>query len=1151
LNFTKLKLIGFKSFTEPSELIIGPGTTGIVGPNGCGKSNLIEAIRWVMGENSPRQMRSGGMDDVIFNGTDSRSSRNVAEVALLLDNENRTAPPAFNENNEIEVIRRIERGSGSSYKVNGNEVRAKDVQYLFADIATGAHSTALVGQGRISDIINARPQNRRGILEEAAGISGLHARRHEAELRLRAAETNLGRLQDVIDTLDEQMRALKRQSRQANRYRRISDNLRDAEALLFRLRLIEAENDLALSEEKIFSAEDVVVKLTANVAIRTNEQSKSSEKLPELRQEEANFAASLHRLAIAGENLDSEEQEIDKQCEEFKSRLVQIDQDLIREKNLSKDAENKTILINQQLSDLIQSKDEYAESEKKAANDYTTSATNLEGLEKSFSELTEKIAQDDARHSSLKRRLQELETQKEGTSSQIVAIQSERERLGESNIHQDSIKNTELAIIEMKSKVDTFQEELRISESTRESAQTEELTARDILQAANAALSQLKAEEQGLQKLFDYSDNNKGSTLLDSIIVESGYEAALGVALGEDIEASQSPTDQIFWSELIPLKADQELPEMTIPLSKFVRGPDVLKRRLDQIGVITGDGEKIKNYLQPGQCIVNKAGALWRWDGLTVKAGAITAAAIRLKQRNRLNELGKELKTATNVHKQAEQSLLHLVENLHLAVKHNSVARKNFEQISENLHSLHEQLSKLTHEAIEENSRLSALDARLESLHNELTDNTISIQQTMESLKVFESSKINQNELSVQRSQLSVLRRDHDEKTRIYDRLSREASQHQQQLKNLNIEKQDWSQRLIGANVRLYDLKSRREEVSQKLNKLAERPQEIVEQRSILLDKISMIEKERNTAAEQLAQCEDELRNMNSELKTSEQALASAREERVRAEGIHEQAKQMVQNIVSQIEERLSCSPKELSSNTPLPQTDKLPEIEAIENRMQRLTRERENIGAVNLRAEEEANELGQQISSLASEREDLEAAIFKLRQGISNLNRDGRQRVTEAFKTIDNHFSKLFTRLYGGGHAHLELVESDDPLEAGLEIMASPPGKKLQSLSLLSGGEKALTALALLFAVFLTNPAPICVLDEVDAPLDDNNVDRFCSLVSELAKDSGTRFLIVTHHRMTMSRVDRLFGVTMIERGISQLVSVDLARAEEWRDNN
>ena len=307
---------------------------------------------------------------------------------------------------------------------------------------------------------------------------------------------------------------------------------------------------------------------------------------------------------------------------------------------------------------------------------------------------------------------------------------------------------------------------------------------------------------------------------------------------------------------------------------------------------------------------------------------------------------------------------------------------------------------------------------------------------------------------------------------------------------------------------------------------------------------------ERSAAADKLAEAEEELARCDNVLKAAEQTLASAREERVRIEGLLEQARQAVNMVVAHIQERLTCPPEEALALAEVKEGADLPEAEAVEARMQRLTRERENIGAVNLRAEEEAAELDEEISTLINERADLEAAIARLRQGISSLNRDGRQRVTAAFKQIDGHFRSLFTRLYGGGHAHLEMVESDDPLEAGLEIMASPPGKKLQSLTLLSGGEKALTALALIFAAFLTNPAPICVLDEVDAPLDDSNVDRFCDLVSELAEKSGTRFLVVTHHRTTMARVDRLFGVTMVERGVSQLVSVDLAEAEQWRES-
>ncbi|MEE8172239.1 MAG: hypothetical protein V3T62_04840, partial [Alphaproteobacteria bacterium] len=383
-----------------------------------------------------------------------------------------------------------------------------------------------------------------------------------------------------------------------------------------------------------------------------------------------------------------------------------------------------------------------------------------------------------------------------------------------------------------------------------------------------------------------------------------------------------------------------------------------------------------------------------------------------------------------------------------------------------------------------------------------------------------------------------------------HHRLAGEAALREHRLEDLERDEIGWGERVAGARQRLSELAARRGEANRQLEALADRPDEIVRHRAGILEQIATVEGERNAAAEALARGEEELARRDGALKEAERILAAAREERVRIEGLLEQAKQAVNMVVSQIRERLSCQPEEALALAKVKNEAELPEAEAVESRIQRLTRERENIGAVNLRAEEEAAELDEQISTLINERADLEAAIARLRQGISSLNRDGRQRVMAAFKLIDGHFRALFTRLYGGGHAHLELVESDDPLEAGLEIMASPPGKRLQSLSLLSGGEKALTALALLFAVFLTNPAPVCVLDEVDAPLDDSNVDRFCTLVAELAEKSGTRFLIVTHHRMTMSRVDRLYGVTMVERGVSQLVSVDLTQAEQWRES-
>ena len=392
MHFTKLKVVGFKSFIEPSELVIGPGTTGIVGPNGCGKSNLVEAMRWVMGETAPRHMRGAGMEDVIFNGTEARASRNVAEVALLLDNSDRTAPPAFNEDNELEVTRRIERGAGSSYSVNGRDVRARDVQYMFADFATGAHSSALVGQGRISDIINAKPAQRRGILEEAAGISGLHARRHEAELRLRAAETNLERLQDVVGALETQLHSLKRQSRQASRYRRIAENLRSAEALLLHIRWSAACEELNRRDIELKAESERVSKLTGAVAVATTARVVAAEVLPDLRQKEAAYAAALHRLAVARDRLDEEERQVAEQRREYETRLAQIDQDLAREGTLAEDAISAVAQIDNQHSSLDQENEDSAHAEQLAEAAHTASTADVAALEQRLATLTETVA---------------------------------------------------------------------------------------------------------------------------------------------------------------------------------------------------------------------------------------------------------------------------------------------------------------------------------------------------------------------------------------------------------------------------------------------------------------------------------------------------------------------------------------------------------------------------------------------------------------------------------------------------------------------------------------------------------------------------------------------------------------------------------------
>ncbi|MBT7294147.1 MAG: chromosome segregation protein SMC [Rhodospirillaceae bacterium] len=1151
MHFTKLKLVGFKSFIEPSELVIGPGTTGIVGPNGCGKSNLVEAMRWVMGETAPRHVRGSGMEDVIFNGTEARASRNVAEVALMLDNTDRTAPAAFNEDSDLEVTRRIERGAGSAYSVNGQDVRARDVQYLFADFATGAHSSALVGQGRISDIINAKPAQRRGILEEAAGISGLHARRHEAELRLRAAETNLERLQDVVGALETQLHALKRQSRQASRYRRIAENLRSAEALLLHIRWRAACEEMAVREGELNAESERVTQLTSAVVAATTAQAGAAEALPELRQKEAELAAALHRLAVARDRLDEEERQVAEQRQEFETRLAQIDQDLAREGTLAEDATSAVAGIDKQRTALEQDNEDSAEAGQKAEAAHAASTANVAELEQRLAALTEEVAADEARDASLRRRLEELDARLETNTARKAEVERERTELEQRSSHQSAIAEAEAVVGTARADAETARQGLGDAETARETTQKDESTARDTLQVSDAQLSRLRAEAQALTELLGHSEARHGPGIVDALDVDPGYEAALGAALGDDLEAPENSEAAIHWTALGPLDEKLALPGNATPLAKYVRGPAALARRLSQVGVIeSSGGAALQSQLRHGQRLVGKDGAMWRWDGFTVKAGAPTAAASRLKQRNRLSELEKELSAADAAHRAAQQNFDSMRNIRQTAAQTVAEARQRFEAAGQLLDATRDRASELTREAVAENARLSTLGEATERLSGELAETARLAEETRDTRTAAAPLEEGRAKLASMRAEMAALRVTHDECSRAHDRLAREATQRERRLEELQRERNGWSERVAGARQRLADLTERQAAAGEQLEALAHRPGEIAERRSALLDQIATVEGERSAAADKLAEAEEELARADGVLKAAEQTLAGAREERVRIEGLLEQAKQAVNMVVAHIQERLSTPPEEALALAEVKEGAELPESEAVEARIQRLTRERENIGAVNLRAEEEAAELDEEISTLINERADLEAAIARLRQGISSLNRDGRQRVTAAFKEIDDHFRSLFTRLYGGGHAHLELVESDDPLEAGLEIMASPPGKKLQSLTLLSGGEKALTALALIFAAFLTNPAPICVLDEVDAPLDDSNVERFCSLVSELAEKSGTRFLVVTHHRTTMARVDRLFGVTMVERGVSQLVSVDLAEAEQWRES-
>ncbi|HVR67557.1 MAG TPA: chromosome segregation protein SMC [Verrucomicrobiae bacterium] len=1149
VSFNKLRLVGFKSFVDSTELLIEPGLTGIVGPNGCGKSNLVEALRWAMGETSAKQLRGGEMDDVIFSGSTTRPGRNVAEVMLLLDNSDRKMPSQFNDNDLLEITRRIERGAGSSYVVNGSEVRQRDVQLLFADSATGAHSTALVSQGRVGAIINAKPTDRRSLLEEAAGITGLHSRRHEAELRLRAAEANLSRLDDVIVTLESQLQTLKKQARQASRYRNIADQIRRVEATLLNILWRDVVARRAAAQAEMQEAEASVVDLTGKAAAAASRQGEIAADLPELRDAEAAAAAELQRLTIARESLNQEETRVNAARTEAAQRLTQVLGDIGRAGALIEDAKANDARLQVEHDDLTAAATAEAGAASTAGEEVTAAQAAVDGSETTLSGLLNDIASGEALERATRQRIAELEDRLELLHRRATEIAEERAKLEAASSDHTALDVARRALTERQTDMDGLQNQAADLEQTRAAATQNESSARSRWQQLAESRAQLSAEQRTLAKLLTANQSDLWPPILNDVTVAAGYEAALGVALGDDLTASAAAGALIRWEALPPLESALPLPEGAVPLSQFVQGHGALQRRLRQIGVVETDaeGNRLSASLAQGQRLVTRHGALWRWDGFRVEAGATTAAETRLKQRARLTEVEAEL---AGVERQAAEAESKHQEARRGAEAAEMAARQWRDGLQSALRAIEQARSAFdtaTNAAAATVSRLATLEEMAAGAARDIGDSETALAAVRKDAHAIPDLLALQASASEARSKLSDLRTRLIDRRSTHDRLEREAEARRRRLTAIAGERQSWMDRLQSAEQQNKLLDERRIAVEAEIEVLTKRPAEIAEQRGKVNELIDTATVKRREAADRLAETETRLAEAIRQLKGAEHDLAVARENRVRAEGHVAQVEEAAQGLEARIRDRLDCTPEETAGIAELDEGE-MPEREAIEAKLLRLTRERDNMGPVNLRAETEATEVEQQIAGLQSERSDLVNAIARLRSGIQSLNREGRERLLAAFELVNNNFQKLFTRLFGGGHAHLKLTESEDPLEAGLEIMASPPGKRLQVMSLLSGGEQALTALSLLFAVFLTNPAPICVLDEVDAPLDDANVDRFCTLVEELAHSTSTRFLVITHHRMTMARMDRLFGVTMAERGVSQLVSVDLQRVTELK---
>ena len=1147
MKLTRLRLIGFKSFVEPTDFEIEPGLTGVVGPNGCGKSNLVEAVRWVMGEASYKAMRASEMDDVIFSGNTERPARNHAEVAVSIDNTDRKAPAAFNDTETLEVSRRIMREQGSIFRVNGREVRARDVTMLFADASTGSRSPALVHQGRIGEIIQARPDQRRRVLEEAAGISGLHARRHEAELRLKAAEHNLTRVEDVIGQLAAQVAALKTQARQAVRYRNISGQVRRTEALLFHLRWIGAKAEVGEAERIKDEAVRVVALRTGEQTQATTRQTEVAAALPALREAEAKAAAALQRLIVARETIEREEARAKERIVELDRRLEQFAADLARERALAADAEAALNRLAAEENTLKQEAQASA-ARLTGVNDRVAKAdAALAASEKSFAELTGALADLTARRNQLQAALHEHEQRAARLEAEFANVEAGLAATGSGAPDLaalgDALATAQAALVE--------------AEAAARAAEVEHTGARAKIDAARAPLAtaerrvqRLETEAKTIGKLLAVENKNLWPPVMDALVVTPGYEKALGAALGDDLDAPVGESAPMRWAGAAIDASDPRLPDGVTALAQFVTAPPELARRLAQIGVVErGDGVRLAGTLMPGQRLVSREGDFWRWDGFTVAAHAPTGAARRLAERGRLDAIETELETARADVAENARIVEAAEAALAAAAAAETHARTHWRDAQHATDAAREELAAAEREISRNAARISALKEASLRISAGRDETMMTRRETQAALAALPAAADLEAELATINESIAKDRGALAEIRVEAQATARDAELANRRLQAISAEHREWSERKDNAAAQIATIGQRSEEATAERAELESAPEKFAGQRQALIGEIETATAARRSEADRLAAAEADLAEADKVARAALEAVGEARAQAARGEERWDAAKRRLADIEHEIRETIDVEPVAAAEVAELKPDAPLPEIAAVEATIDRIKRERERLGAVNLLAEQELRDVEAQHLKLTGERDDLVEAIRRLRQGIHSLNHEARERLLASFAIVNENFKKLFGELFGGGNAELQLIESEDPLEAGLEIMAKPPGKKPSTLSLLSGGEQALTALALIFAVFLTNPAPICVLDEVDAPLDDYNVERFCDLLDEMSRSTDTRFIIITHNPITMARMNRLYGVTMAERGVSQLVSVDLEGAVKLRE--
>jgi len=1132
VRIRRLKLSGFKSFVEPAELRIERGLTGVVGPNGCGKSNLLEAIRWAMGESSPKSLRGGGMDDVIFAGTATRPPRDFAEVSILLERDASEESLA----GESEVTRRIERGAGSAYRIDGRDVRAKDVALLFADAATGAHSPALVSQGKIGAVIAAKPVERRQLLEEAAGISGLHARRKDAEQKLRAAEANLTRLGEILGDQEQRAAQLRRQARAAERYRKLTEQIRGVEAKLLHARWAEAERAAVEATEEAKAAAQEVDRIhQAIVAAQaahervTQELNARRTALSDLREQGHELA---HQLATARARRDT----VARRLSELERLEASLAADMQREEALKGDAASA-------IANLEAERETIARRLEDAEAHSSRIATELSAAEAVSRETEAALADLLARQAAMRAERRVAEAALEAARAQLARTEQERNKLVEQAQALGDGSDQVRARDEAEAKAAAAAAALNEAEAHRVEAEQGRATAaeeRDAaesrLASARAALSAAKSEHDALARALKHG----GGAAIATLKAEPGYERALAAALGEDAEAAVGGDGPRRWQGSDVAPGDPALPPGTECLADFATAPRELLRRLKQVAVADDDNGQ---PLAVGQRLVTRDGRLRRWDGF-VAAGAGAAAAERLLRANRHAQLAAELPAFEGTVETASAERDRVVGEMDRCRKEAEESRTAALSAERDAREAARAIDAAAAALERIESQRSSLAQRQADLEPVLRAATEAVSAAERSLAALPNPEAIEHQVAATRASAATAASAVADKRAEAATKARETAADRERHSAADREQAEWRKRQADAEQRLASALERQKQQATERVELQKEPAE-------LDAKIAEIEHANDQSQVQVGKAAASEREAEEAVVLAAQAVALAnessadtRERRAAAAARAEAQQARSAEFARAAVEKFECVPQRLPEKLGF-DADEPRNADEEAATLERLTAERERIGPVNLVAEQELAELDAQRTKGAEEADELTQAINRLRGSIGNLNREGRVRLLDAYEKVDAHFRRLFTTLFEGGQAHLELVESDDPLEAGLEIMAQPPGKRLSTLTLLSGGEQALTAVALIFAIFLTNPAPICVLDEVDAPLDDANVERFCELLNRMTEETDTRYLIVTHNAVTMSRMDRLYGVTMIEKGVSRLVSVDLGGAE------